>query len=95
MFAKRVAVQLTREYWEHRSLFVFLPLVCVLLVTGFWVLAVISDPVITQQKGSDFHFLDPRVQEMLKPDETGSGYKINYDNKSVVGFIVAFQQFIG
>ncbi|WP_049631842.1 hypothetical protein [Cellvibrio sp. pealriver] len=95
MFAKRVAVQLKREYWEHRSLFVFLPLVCVLLVTGFWVLAVISDPVITQQKGSDFHFLDPRVQEMLKPDETGSGYKINYDNKSVVGFIVAFQQFIG
>ena len=46
MFEKLFVVQLKREYWEHRSLFVFLPLVCALLVAGFWVLAVISDPAI-------------------------------------------------
>jgi len=95
MFAKRVAVQLKREYWEHRSLFVFLPLVCVLLVAGFWVLAVISDPTINQANGSGIKLADPHFQEFLKLNETGSGFKINFASNQVVGFILAVQQFMG
>lgn len=95
MLVTRLAVQLKREYWEHRSLFVFLPLVCVLLVTGFWVLAVISDPSINQKNGSGINLLDPHFQEFLQMDETGSAYKINFASSKVVGFILALQQFIG
>jgi ABC-2 type transport system permease protein len=95
MFGKLFVVQLKREYWEHRSLFVFLPLVCVLLVAGFWVLAVISDPVVNQASGSGIKLADPHFQEFLKLDETGSGYKINFANNEVVGFILALQQFMG
>lgn len=95
MFGKLLVVQLKREYWEHRSLFVFLPLVCVLLVAGFWVLAVISDPSINQKNGSGINLLDPHFQEFLKLDGTGSGYKINFASNEVVGFILALQQFMG
>lgn len=95
MFAKLLVVQLKREYWEHRSLFVFLPLVCVLLVAGFWVLAVISDPTINQANGSGIKLADPHFQEFLKLDETGSGFKINFSSSEVVGFILAVQQFMG
>lgn len=95
MFAKLFVVQLKREYWEHRSLFVFLPLVCVLLVAGFWVLAVISDPTINQANGSGIKLADPHFQEFLKLDETGDGFKINFASNQVVGFIIALQQFMG
>lgn len=95
MFAKILVMQLKREYWEHRSLFVFLPLVCVLLVAGFWVLAVISDPAINQTNGSGIKLTDPHFQEFLKLDETGSGFKINFASNQVVGFIIALQQFMG
>jgi ABC-2 type transport system permease protein len=95
MFGKFFVVQLKREYWEHRSLFVFLPLVCVLLVASFWVLAVISDPVINQTNGSGIKLIDPHFQEFLKMDEAGSGYKINFASNQVVGFIIALQQFMG
>lgn len=95
MFGKLFVVQLKREYWEHRSLFVFLPLVCALLVAGFWVLAVISDPAINQTNGSGIKLADPHFQEFLKLDETGSAYRINFASNQVVGFIIALQQFMG
>lgn len=95
MFATRLAVQLQREYREHRGLFLFLPLVCVLLVAGFWMLAVISDPSIPQPRGSSINLHDPRVQEILRLDETANVYKINFENQKVVGFIIALQQFMG
>jgi ABC-2 type transport system permease protein len=95
MLGKILVVQLKREYWEHRSLFVFLPLVCAVLIAGFWVLGIISDPSINQKNGSGIKLLDPYFQSFLKPDEIGSGFKINFDNRKVVGFIIALQQFMG
>lgn len=95
MLGKLLVVQLKREYWEHRSLFVFLPLVCVLLIASFWVLVIISDPAINQANGSGIKLADPHFQEFLKPDETGDGFKINFASNKVVGFILAVQQFMG
>lgn len=95
MPGKNIVVQLQREYWEHRSLFIILPLVCVLLVAGFWTLGIISDPSINQKNGSGINLLDPHFQQFLLLDETAGGYKIDFANKDVVGFIVALQQFIG
>lgn len=95
MLGKLLVVQLKREYWEHRSLFVFLPLVCVVLIAGFWVLGIISDPSINQKNGSGIKLLDPHFQSFLTPDDAGSGYKINFENKDVVGFVIALQQFMG
>lgn len=95
MVGQHVLVQLKREYWEHRSLFIVLPLVCVLLVAGFWVLAIISDPTINQKSGSGINMLDHRVQELVTLDEATAGYKINFESKSVVSFIIALQQFVG
>ncbi|MEN0035807.1 MAG: hypothetical protein AAGC78_02015 [Cellvibrio sp.] len=95
MFGARLAVQLQREYWEHRGLFLLLPLVCVLLVAGFWVLAVISDPSISQPRGSSINVLDPQIQEILRLDPSTNEYKVNFESKKVVGFIIALQQFMG
>lgn len=95
MSGKLIVMQLQREYWEHRGLFVYIPLVCALLVASFCILAIVSDLSFQQSNGTDMSVLDPGFQKFLMVDETGNGLKFNFESKEFFACIIALQQFIG
>lgn len=95
MSGKLIVMQLQREYWEHRGLFVYIPLVCALLVASFCILAVVSDVSFQPSNGTDMSVLDPGFQNFLMMDETGTGLKFNFESREFFACILALQQFIG
>lgn len=95
MSGKLIVMQLKREYWEHRGLFFYIPLVCALLVASFCILALVSDLSFNPKNSTDMSALDPGFQKFLKVDETGNGLKFNFESKEFFACIIALQQFIG
>lgn len=95
MSGKLIVMQLQREYWEHRGLFLFIPLICALIVASFCILGVVSDPTLRLANGADASSLDPGFQKFLMVDETGKGFKLNLESNELFVSVLAIQQFIG
>lgn len=95
MSVKLITVQVKREFWEHRNVFVVIPLICALLMAFFWIAAVMSDPTVNQKDGTGLNLVNPGIENFLVQDDSGAGFKLNFDNKKIIGFIVAVQQFAG
>jgi ABC-2 type transport system permease protein len=95
MPGKLIVIQLQREYWEHRGLFLFIPLICALIVASFCILGVVSDATFRLENEAGTSSLDPALQKFLIVDETGKGFKLNLESNEFFVSVLAIQQFIG
>lgn len=85
-----LVVQMKREYWEHRRLFTFAPLLIALFVTCLECWAIISNPSL--RIANDF-FSDG-VKNFFIAGSTEGSARVNFDVPGVLGFVVGLQQLL-
>lgn len=85
-----LVMQMKREYWEYRRLFVVAPMLIMLLITGLECWAIMSDPLL----GVKNSFFSNQAKDFFINDTAMESVRVNFDKPGVLAFIVGLQQFI-
>lgn len=85
-----LVVQVKREYWEHRRLFILAPLLVALLITCLECWAIISNPSLRITDG----FFSAEVKDFFVAGSTADSARVNFDASGVLAFVVGLQQFL-